>query len=133
MAHVEIDGEHLWVKLDFMEKLAAVHGSIRAHLLQVDDAHADLTQLPEIAHTEDFHGTYLPGAMVAGSVDLPDGRGEFFQVSDPSRALTIELHDGHFKRITVEVDDESPEMTCARILSAASGLRKRWSQPPPAE
>lgn len=133
MAHVEIDGEHLWVKLDFREKLAAVHGSIRAHLLQVDDVHADLTKLPEIEHTEDFHGTYLPGSMVAGSVDLPDGRGEFFRVSDPKRALTIELRNGHFRRITVEVDNESPEETCARIRRAASGLRRRWSQPPPAE
>ncbi|MBD5653964.1 MAG: hypothetical protein IAI50_02145 [Candidatus Eremiobacteraeota bacterium] len=70
-------------------------------------------------------GTNIPGVLTAGTF-YRQGSWVFWDVHDPALAIGIDLHDEHYKRLIVQVDD--PAATIAAI-EAAVGARVATASP----
>ncbi len=134
MATIEVRDTDLVVHLRGWDKLLALRGSLTIPLLHVESVRAQ----PKEAHFDDMirerwrgFGTYVPGRVCIGSVQLPTGRA-FYDVRDPSRAVAIDIVGEAWQLIVVEVDDETPEHAMTRItnaLDAHGHTRRRGSRP----
>jgi hypothetical protein len=60
-------------------------------------------------------GSNLPGAVTAGRL-LRQGEWAFWDVHDSNRAITIRLHDEHYAKLVIGVDD--PSGTVSAITAA---------------
>ena len=62
-------------------------------------------------------GAHLPGLISAGTFLGGDGL-DFWDVTDPDRAIVVDLRDETYRRLVVEVED--PDRTVARLREAAA-------------
>ena len=62
-----------------------------------------------------FPGTHVPGIICAGTF-YKDGRRTFWDVSDPARAIVVDLEGEPYQRLIVEV--ENPAAEVARFQAA---------------
>jgi hypothetical protein len=125
MVQIEIKDRQLIIHVKGFDKVLSMRSQISVPLAHV----THVTPRPAfVIAGEDayFTGTYLPGRLVAGTSDLPEGKGLVFcNVRDPSRAISIELANDRFYRILVEVSNETPEQTVERIDDALRGVLPR--------
>jgi hypothetical protein len=115
MAEVEITSSVLVVHIRGVDQLLSLESRIEVplqHVAAVDvnppDAHA-------IWHGLRVGGTNVPGLITAGRF-LQAGQWSFWDVHDPDRSIAIRLHDEHYARLVIGVDD--PEATARAIMSA---------------
>ena len=126
MARVEIQGRTMTVLVDGFDQVLAMRAKIIIPITHVLGAHAhpDMTALLNMEAGTALRGALVPGRLIVGTCPLPDGEGMVFcDVHDPARAISIELRHNRFRRILVEVSDESPEAVCERIEEACTASR----------
>lgn len=129
MAIIDIAHDHLHISLKWYEKVLAWHGSVTVPLLHITSAEAG-AEVPDmggvgVGDDAGFHGTYVPGAHVEGTQDLPDGSHCFFDVRDPDKAVTIRLGHDKYRCIVVQVDNREPEEVAGWIMKEVHAARKR--------
>jgi hypothetical protein len=114
MAQIRIDGDHLVVVMEGLDKLWAFKGSLTIPLSNVRGVTAD----PGIAAEPKgirAQGSHVPGVIIAGTF-RQDGEKIFWDVRDPSKAVVVELADEQYARLVVQVDD--PRTTVTLIENA---------------
>ena len=103
MATISIDGNHLTVEVNGVDKLWALKSRLTIPLEHVRGATADPGMVSE---PKGFRGpgTHVPGVIVAGTFHQ-DGHKIFWDVHDQSKAVVIELQDDAYQRLVVQVED----------------------------
>lgn len=127
MARIEIQGHTLTVLVDGIDQVLAMRAKIIIPITHVLGARArpDMRALMNMEAGTALRGALMPGRLIVGTCPLPDGEGMVFcDVHDPARAIAIELRHNRFRRLLVEVSDESPEAVCERIEEACAATRR---------
>lgn len=84
-------------------------------LTHVSAIDRDTDEAAVIYHGLKLPGTGIPGVVTAGSF-LKSGEWTFWDVHDPARAVIIRLHDEHYARLVIGVED--PAATVALVQAA---------------
>lgn len=108
---VHIDGDHLTLSVQGIDKLLSFKGSISVPLEHI----SAVSKAPDMERSEiglKLIGVGLPGLIRAGTYSGKDGLA-FWDVRDYEKALMFELHDERYARLFVEVKD--PEGALALI------------------
>jgi hypothetical protein len=124
MATVTIEGNRLRIHMSGWQALFALRREINVSLSNVRLVQAGTltSKLPDGIR---LPGTYIPGAITAGSYWWKRHGWSFWSVRHQERAIDIRLENEHFYRIVVEV--AYPDATAAMIDDAirqqpASGI-----------
>jgi hypothetical protein len=117
MATVEINGDDLEIHVSGVDRILALKSSVTVPLSHVVGADQDVSEACVIFHGLKLPGTDLPGVVTAGSF-LKSGEWTFWDVHDPGKAVSIRLHDEHYSRLLIGVDD--PQATVQLIQSAVA-------------
>jgi hypothetical protein len=133
MARIVLRGNRLIIRLAWWERLLAFHGDLTVPLARVRDVIAPLP-VPSKGVPLDWRvlrlpGTALPGVIQAGSYYRIRDGWEFYIMRRPSKCILIELSGGRYKRLIIQVDDETPESAARRILAARDGAMARGASP----
>jgi len=114
MADVELTPTELIVHIRGIDELLALKVQLQVpleHIAGVDVRPDEATQV--------WHGlrigTNLPGVITAGRF-LQHGEWAFWDVHDPNDAIAIRLHDEHYAKLVIGVED--PEATTEAIRAA---------------
>ena len=116
MAEITTDGTTLTIEMTGMHKLYALRSRIEIPLANVRGATADPDAVTEPKGIR-APGTHVPGLIVAGTY-YSQGERTFWDVTDPSKTVVIELDDEKYDRLIVGVDD--PQATVAAVNAALS-------------
>jgi hypothetical protein len=111
MATIEIRDDRLVVEVHGIDRLFVLRSELAvplAHVAGIASAEADAREWYKGFRM----GTNIPGVLTAGSF-YHHGGWAFWDVHDPAKALGIDLHDEHFKRLIVQVED--PAATIAAV------------------
>lgn len=116
MVNLSVEDGKLVLVLEGLDKLWAVKSRLEVPLSNVSGVRAD----PDITREKGHTGLKLVGArlgerLIAGSF-RQDGDTVFWDVHDPAGAVVIDLHDEHYARLIVEV--ENPAAAVAAVQSA---------------
>ncbi|HEX7326900.1 MAG TPA: hypothetical protein VF292_16345 [Rhodanobacteraceae bacterium] len=119
MAHIELEHDCVAVRLNWVDKVLALHGSLGIpydHITSV--AH---TPVPQDWFRGVRIGTNLPGVKVAGTFFTVDGR-IFYDFSDASRCLVFGLEHERYTHVVVQVDaEQDPADLAQRIVTRLDG------------
>jgi hypothetical protein len=121
MATLEIKDQSLVVTIEGIDKLFTFRSTISVPLPHIVGlaVRPDLSNIMYMPVETQFRGVRVPGAVVVGTLILADGSGNVFcDVRDQSRAIVIDLAHDQFKRLIVELTDQTPEEARARIEAA---------------
>lgn len=119
MATVSIEGENLVVTMTGMNKIAALKSRIEVPLAHVRGATAD----PGIVHEPKglrAPGTQMPGVITAGTFHK-HGERIFWDVTDGSRAIVIELAEEDLARLVITVEDPRSSVDLVNQAVPAAG------------
>lgn len=114
MARIEIDGDHIVVTIEGLDRLWALKSRLTIPLANVRGATADPGVIKEPKGVR-APGAHVPGVITAGTFHL-DGERVFWDVHDPAQAVVIELADERYARLVVQVDD--PRAAVALVENA---------------
>ena len=117
MADIEITPDTLVVHIRGADKFFALKSELEvplAHIAGVEPAAAEAHQ---VWHGMKVAGSNVPGVITAGRF-VQHGEWAFWDVHDPERAIAIHLHDEHYAKLVIGVDD--PSGTVAAITTAIS-------------
>ncbi len=123
MARIEIQDGTLTIQVEGFDMLLALRSSLSVPLARVSGVQVrpDLTALTQMEDGAALRGVFVPGRLLVGTCPLPDGEGQVFcDFRDPLKTVAIDLHHDRFRRLIVEVSDETPESARDRILAALS-------------
>lgn len=121
MATIEIKDKALLVTIEGMDKILALRSSITVPLSHVTGvaARPDISRVMYMPVEAQFRGVRYPGSVVAGTLVMADGSGYIFcDVHDETKAIAIELQHDEFKRLIIEVSNQTPEAARDMILAA---------------
>lgn len=120
MVAIELRDGELIVRLLGWDRIRALRSSVTVPFAHVAGVRAH----PSEAYFDDAIvdstrgvGTYVPGVLAVGTVELADGRA-FYDVWDPRQAIAIDLVNEPLQHLVVEVRGEAPEETVQRIQQA---------------
>ncbi len=124
MARIELGNDSLTVRIDGFDRFLALKSSLTiplSHIVRVE-AQPDVNMgLSAIKDEIRLAGADLPGSLRAGTFyHYGEGR-YFYDVHHPERCIALDLVDERYKRIVVEIDNETPEAAAARIEAAIRG------------
>ncbi|NNH75575.1 hypothetical protein HLB23_37970 [Nocardia uniformis] len=114
MAEVRTEGRTLVVEPQGWHRLWTLKRRVVIPLSEVRGVELD----PELARKPRgirFGGTYLPRVITAGTY-LHKGKRTFWDVRNPEKAVVIELSDGKYARVVVEV--ERPDRVVSKLRTA---------------
>jgi len=117
MAHLDITDDRLKVRMSVVDQILALHGNLEIPVAHVRGAAVRPPEAYSWFHGFKLPGTNLPGVVTAGSF-LTNNGWVFYDVHDPSRTIRIDLDHETYRRLVVQVDDETPEEAVARIQAA---------------
>ena len=126
MASIELKDRSLIVHVEGIDRLLSLRSTLTVALRHVTGIIAKPPMYNEMfmSSGERFRGVQIAGVMCAGTVRTHDGSGYVFcDVHDPERAISIELEHDTFKRLLVELSDETPAEAKERIEAAIAALR----------
>ena len=115
MARVEINGDTLEVHVTGVDRILALRTIVAVPLTHVSAVDQDIAEASVIYHGLELPGTGIPGVVTAGSF-LKSGHWTFWDVHDPAKAVIIRLHDEHYARLVIGVED--PAATVALVRAA---------------
>jgi len=118
MAKVQIEDDHVDIKLSLLEKLTLADRSRRVPLLHIQGVDTYPSEGSDGALAQALNQTHRWSEGLLYD-DEGTARGEPVQ----SRFLTIDLCDEDVSRLIVEVDDDSPEIVADRIRLAVAGAQ----------
>lgn len=102
------------VKLNALERLGAIHGSIAVSLAQVSGARIATQPFRELRGLR-MPGTALPGIIALGSWRFVGGE-DFVAIYRGRPAIVVDLHGAQFNRLII--DAANTEATLARLNDA---------------
>ncbi len=114
MADIEITPTSLVVHIRGIDQLLALESRIEVPLAHVAGVEVDPPDARNAWHGLRI-GTNLPGVVTAGRF-LQAGQWAFWDVHDPAKTIAVRLHDEHYARLVVGVDDPARE---AAAITAA--------------
>lgn len=117
MATVEVHGDTLEINVTGVDRILALKSTITVPLEHVSAVDQDLAEASVVFHGLKLPGTGIPGVVTAGSF-LKQGGWTFWDVHDPAKAIIIRLHDEHYSRVVIGVDD--PSATAELVRRALS-------------
>ncbi len=135
MAKIEITPTSLVVQIDgfdrFLALISGLSGGVKArlevpleHVAGVDPS---VPEAHQIWKGWTIAALSLPGSVTVGRLVhvFGDRRGEwtFWDVTDPDKAIAIHLHDEHYARLVIGVDE--PAGVAAAIARAVSSAGRR--------
>ena len=115
MASIKIIADLLVLEVTGIDRILALRQTIEVPLGHVAGIDRDATEAGVVFHGLRLPGTAIPGVVTAGSF-LRGGKWTFWDVHDPARAVIVRLHDEHYSRLVVGVDD--PDETVRLVQSA---------------
>jgi hypothetical protein len=86
------------------DKLWAFQSSLEIPLVHIAGVRADSEVARGWYHGIRMPGTNVPGVITAGTF-YQDGKRIFWDVHNPEKTIVIDLHDGRYNELVVEVDD----------------------------
>ncbi len=114
MVDIRVNGDRLVATLTGWERVWALKSRVEVPVSQVERVFVDSV----IARKPDGFrapGAYWPGKISAGTYRRR-GSKTFWSVRNPARAVIIDLHEGDYARLVLEVPD--PAQTVAEIEAA---------------
>jgi hypothetical protein len=115
MAEIEITPTSLIVHIRGADRFFALKSQLEVPLEHIATVDAGAPEAHEIWHGLRVGGTNLPGVVTAGRF-IQHGDRAFWDVHDPDKAIAIRLHDEHYSKLIIGVDD--PVTTAAAITGA---------------
>ena len=115
MAEIEITPTSLVVHINGADQFFALKSRLEVPLEHIAGVDASVPEARQIWHGLRMGGTNLPGVITAGRY-LQHGEWAFWDVHDPDKAIAIRLHDEHYAKLVIGVDD--PAATASAIASA---------------
>ena len=119
MADLEIVDNKLIVHIRGVDKFFALTSRLEVPLEHISSVEVNPVDAHQIWHGLRV-GTNLPGVITAGRF-LQSGGWAFWDVHDPDRAVGIRLHDEHYAKLIVGVDN--PQLTAELIATALAKRR----------
>ena len=114
MAEIEIGPTHLVVHIEGADRFLALKTRLEVPLEHIAGVDASVAEAHQIWHGLRI-GANLPGVVTAGRF-LQSGEWAFWDVHDPDHAIAIRLHDEHYAKLVIGVEDPVAE---ASAISAA--------------
>ena len=124
MARIELTPTNLVVHVEGADKLLALKSRVEVPLEHIAGVDASVPEARQIWHGMKV-GSNLPGVVTAGRF-LQNGEWAFWDVHDPDQAIAIRLHDEHYAKLVIEVDD--PAGTAGGDQRRAAPPRGRLSR-----
>jgi hypothetical protein len=115
MAEIEITATSLIVHIRGADRFFAFKSQLEVPLEHIAAVDASVPEAGDFWHGIRLLGTELPGVITAGSF-VQSGEGAFWDVHDPDKAIAIRLHDEHYAKLVIGVDDPA---AIARQIGAA--------------
>ncbi len=103
MVHVTCDGDTVLFEVKGLHKLWSLRSRLEIPRTNIRGARRDAAVVRGGKGWRN-PGTHIPGLMTAGTFYL-DGKRIFWDVSDPDRAVVVELEDEEYNQLVIEVDD----------------------------
>jgi hypothetical protein len=120
MAENQITPTALIVHIQGADRLLALKTQLEVPLQHIAGVDALVPEAHQVWHGLRMGGTNLPGVVTAGRF-VQGGEWAFWDVHDPDRAIAIRLHDEHYAKLVVGVDD--PVATASAISAAIQSPR----------
>jgi hypothetical protein len=118
MAEIEITPTSLVVHIRGADRFFALKSQLEVPLEHIASVDASAPEARQIWHGLRVAGTNLPGVITAGRF-IQHGEWAFWDVHEPDKAIVIRLHDEHYAKLIVGVDDP------AAVASAISRAIQR--------
>jgi hypothetical protein len=115
MAEIEVTPTSVIVHIRGADRFFALKSQLEVPLEHIAGVVASVPEAHEIWHGLRLGGTNLPGVITAGRF-MQHGEWAFWDVHDPDKAIAIRLHDEHYARLIIGVDD--PAATARAITIA---------------
>jgi hypothetical protein len=115
VADIEITPTSLVVHIHGADQFFALKSRLEVPLEHIAGVDASVPEAHQIWHGLRLGGTNLPGVITAGRY-LQHGEWAFWDVHDPDKAIAIRLHDEHYAKLVIGVDD--PAATAKAIAAA---------------
>jgi hypothetical protein len=115
MAEIEITPTSLIVNIRGADRILALKSQLEVPLEHVATVDTSPPEAHQIWHGFRAGGTNLPGVITAGRF-IQHGEWAFWDVHDPEKAIAIRLHDEHYAKLIIGVDD--PTAVAAAITNA---------------
>jgi hypothetical protein len=103
MIQVTRDGDTILFDVKGLHKLWALKSRLEIPRLNIRGAHRDAAAVRGWKGWR-VPGTYVPGLITAGTFYL-EGKRIFWDVSDPDKAVVVDLEDERYDRLVIEVED----------------------------
>ena len=115
MADIEITPTTLIVHIRGADQFFAFKSQIEVPLEHIAGVDASVPEAHDIWHGLRVGGTNLPGVITAGRF-VQHGEWAFWDVHDPDKAIAIRLHDEHYAKLVIGVDN--PVATAQAIANS---------------
>jgi hypothetical protein len=115
MVRITIDDAKLAVELQGWDQLWALRSRVEVPLAKIQGVRADPNVARGCWKGIRVPGTHVPGAIIAGTF-YQDNRRIFWAVKHPTKAIVIDVVEGSYDRLVVEVED--PLLEVQRIRQA---------------
>jgi hypothetical protein len=119
MAEIEITATSLIVHIRGADRFFALKSQLEVPLEHIASVDASAPEAHQAWHGLRVGGTNLPGVITAGRY-IQHGEWAFWDVHDPAKAIAIRLHDEHYAKLIVGVED--PVAAAAAITGAVQRL-----------
>jgi hypothetical protein len=124
VATIELTPTSLVVHITGADQFFALASRLEVPLEHIAGVDWSVPEAHGVFHGLRMGGTNVPGLITAGRF-LQHGEWAFWDVHDPDMAIGIRLHDEHYAKLIVGVDN--PQLTAELISNALANRR-----PPPA-
>jgi hypothetical protein len=115
MVKVSVGKDSVTLKLEGAKKFFALKNKI---VIPLDNlAKVSTEQVKSIWLPRMRIGTHVPGAFMAGTFWLKEGK-TFFFVKDFSKCITLYLKNHEYSKVIVQLDEEDKEAVASRIMDA---------------
>jgi hypothetical protein len=131
VATIELTPTSLVVHITGADKFFALASRLEVPLEHIAGVDPRVPEARDVFHGLRVGGTNVPGLITAGRF-LQDGEWAFWDVHDPDKAIGIRLHDEHYAKLIVGVDN--PQLTAEQIATALASVnlpRREWAQGEP--
>jgi hypothetical protein len=118
MAQLDVDGDHLVVRMGIIDAMLSMRSSMRFPLTSVKNVYVDPVAGEEPKGFK-APGTAIPGTLTKGTFHF-DGVKTFWNIWRGTLVVVVELRDEKFDRIVIE--QGNPDAVVEKITKARDAL-----------
>jgi hypothetical protein len=115
VATIELTPTSLVIHITGADQFFALASRLEVPLEHIAGVDPSVPEAHGVFHGLRIGGTNVPGLITAGRF-LQDGEWAFWDVHDPDKAICIRLHDEHYAKLIVGVDN--PQLSAEQIATA---------------